>query len=196
MDIKNLCFDENMSNCYLVNILDKTYLVDASVSVNVIKQYAKKIDGVLITHGHIDHICYLKDIKEAFKCKVYCHKNAIEKIENNRLNYSRSFGINVNLKLDEYNIIREGDKIDNIFKVVETPGHTNCSVCYVCDGVMFTGDMLFSGSIGRTDLYSGSNKEMDDSILKLCRIEGDFEVYPGHGEKTRLGIEKRNNPYF
>lgn len=196
MDIKNLNFDENMSNCYLVNILDKTYLIDASVKPSVIKQYTKQLDGVLITHGHIDHICCVKEIKDAFNCKVYCHKNAIEKIENNKLNYASAFGIYKDLKLDEYCVVKEGSKIDDIFKVIETPGHTNCSVCYIVSDVMFSGDMLFNGSIGRTDLYSGSNKEMRNSIIKLSRIEGDYEVYPGHGEKTRLGIEKRNNPYF
>ena len=196
MDIKNLNFDENMSNCYLVNILDKTYLIDASVKPSVIKQYTKQLDGVLITHGHVDHICYVKEIKDAFNCKVYCHKNAIEKIENNKLNYASAFGIYKDLKLDEYCVVKEGSKIDDIFKVIETPGHTNCSVCYIVSDVMFSGDMLFNGSIGRTDLYSGSNKEMRNSIIKLSRIEGDYEVYPGHGEKTRLGIEKRNNPYF
>lgn len=196
MDIKNLNFDENMSNCYLVNILDKTYLIDASVKPSFIKQYTKKLDGVLITHGHVDHICCVKEIKDAFNCKVYCHKNAIEKIENNKLNYASAFGIYKDLKLDEYCVVKEGSKIDDIFKVIETPGHTNCSVCYIVSDVMFSGDMLFNGSIGRTDLYSGSNKEMRNSIIKLSRIEGDYEVYPGHGEKTRLGIEKRNNPYF
>ncbi len=196
MDIKNLNIDDNMSNCYLVSISDKRYLIDASVNPNIIRKYTEKIDGVLLTHGHFDHICYVKEIKEAFNCKIYCHEKAIEKIEDNKLNYSKAFGIYKDLKLDEYCIVHEGSKIDDIFRVIETPGHTSCSVCYIVNNVMFSGDMLFEGSVGRTDLYSGSVREMRNSIIRLSRIEEDYEVYPGHGEKTTLGIEKKTNPYL
>ena len=91
MKIINLNYDGLMSNSYLVFINDKIYLVDPSIDVKTLKKYINKLDGILITHGHFDHISYLKEIYDFYKPKVYCHKNACIKIKDNVLNCSKMF---------------------------------------------------------------------------------------------------------
>ena len=98
---------------------------------------------------------------------------------------------------DEY--VNEGDSVnlgDLKLKFIHTPGHTKGGMCIKVGNHMFTGDTLFAGSMGRTDLYSGDNKQMQKSLSRLKNYEDDIIVYPGHGPNTTMGIEKATNPYM
>ena len=218
MRIINLNYDEFMSNSYLVLINDKAYLIDPSINLKQLRKYTDHLDGILITHGHIDHIAYLKEIYNRFNTKVYCHKNAILKIQDNEKNCGFLFGLNKNLDINNYNIIYESSLIDDIFTVMETPGHTDCSVIYLIkdlnkiqgdntvyyegavfknfDNIMFSGDTLFKDSIGRTDLFSGSMGEMNKTLKRIKSINDDYLIFPGHNDVTLLSIEKMNNVYM
>ena len=82
------------------------------------------------------------------------------------------------------------------FKVIHTPGHTEGGVCYLCDNILFSGDTLFKGSIGRTDFPSGNSAEMLESLNRLCQLPDSTVVYPGHGPVTSIGEEKANNMFL
>ena len=97
------------------------------------------------------------------------------------------------------NLYKEGDFVDLAglsFKVLHTPGHTPGSVCLQCENKLFSGDTLFWGSCGRTDLPGGSWATIRASLQRLRDLPGDFEVYPGHGDATRLDFERKMNPYM
>ena len=80
--------------------------------------------------------------------------------------------------------------------VLATPGHTPGSVCYQCEAALFTGDTLFAGSVGRTDLPGGSYRTIQDSLVRLANLAENYAIYPGHGEASQLDTEKRSNPYL
>ena len=96
-------------------------------------------------------------------------------------------------------IYGEGDRIEKAglsFRILHTPGHTPGSVCLIVENSMFSGDTLFAGSCGRTDLPGGDWATLHRSLNRLAQLENDFTVYPGHGESTSLAQEKRYNPYM
>ena len=96
-------------------------------------------------------------------------------------------------------LLTEGDTVsfgDAMLTVIETPGHTRGSVCYLADGLLFSGDTLFAGSIGRTDLPGGDMSVLRRSLARLAALDGHYTVYPGHGEETTLSYEKAANPYL
>ncbi len=160
-------------NCYLV-IKDNYVIVidpgdDYDKIINKIKD--RKVVAILITHRHFDHIQALSKLEEKYRVKVYEKSNLEEK---------------------EYEIFPFK------FEVIYTKGHSPDSVTYYFkeDKIMFVGDFIFSGSIGRCDLEGGNYKEMQDSISKIKKYDDEIIIYPGHGNKTTLKEEKTNNIYF
>lgn len=189
------------SNCYVLYDTHQAIVVDPSVSLKEIK---KEIDvptvGVFLTHGHVDHIWEIESfIKE--NIKIYLHKHALEKLGNANKNYSNHFRkeINIHLKEEQVEIIHDKQNI-NIFQeplvVIETPGHTNCSIMLLVSHYMLSGDTLFFDTIGRTDLFSGNSSTMIESIKKIKQITTNYQVYPGHGVSSTLDREKECNHYF
>lgn len=160
-------------NCYILNIDNKVMVIDPGDDYNKIKPYLKDkmVVGILITHRHFDHIGAVKNIYDEYKCNIY--------------DYSC-------LKEKNYNI--EGFN----FEVIKTPGHAGDCLCYYFknDNIMFTGDFLFKGTIGRCDLPESNQELMDKSIEKIKEYSDDINIYPGHGDSSNLGEEKKFNPYF
>lgn len=151
--------------------------------------------AVLLTHGHYDHIGGAAALQSS-GAKIYCGENEAENI----------FSV-LNLGLcDEDEIprfkvdgkLRDGQKIELCgvpFTVIFTPGHTAGSVCYISGDRLFSGDTLFFSSVGRTDLPTGSARELYASVKKLYALGGDFTVHCGHGDDTTLSYERANNPF-
>ena len=160
-------------NCYLLEKDGEYLLVDPGEDINKILSFikGKNIIGILVTHNHFDHIDSLEELVSKYHYPVY--------------NYSN---------------LREGKKKIGVFDVdiIFTPGHTKDSVCYYFrdDKIMVTGDFLFKGTVGRCDLEGGDINEMYHSIDKIKRCDDDIIIYPGHGEESVLGDEKKYNPYF
>lgn len=190
---------EFSSNCYLIEKDDSYYLIDPSISVEKIKKNIgdKKLNGILITHAHIDHIYFLEEILKEYDCPVYMSKFSDEFLKDAYKNCSKLFGINKIFKVDNKNIISldDNDVIDNFIKVHYTPGHTIDSLCFGIDDILFTGDTLFKGSIGRTDFYSGDYNTISDSINKIYSLKKNFSVFPGHGLSSTLVTEEETNYY-
>ena len=194
------------SNTYLIYNDKYSFVIDPSVSYDVIKKDIKnKLVAVLITHGHFDHFYEIESYMKLDNIKFYCHQNAIKKLENGLINFSRIYGIRLEIKTDDRFICVKEGKLnltdDVIIDVIYTPGHSDCSLCYVFGDVIFTGDFIFKNSIGRTDLHTGNSVVMNESLKnfksdkRLKQFE-NYVIYPGHEDATTLEDEFHYNPYL
>lgn len=168
---------------------------DVEMLENEEKKHGFKIVAVLLTHGHFDHIGGVKYFKDR-GAKVYIGNGDKEFLCNKSLNLSLYFGENIQVFDADYTV-SDGDEFtvnDVKFKVIETPGHTKGSVCYLTENYLFSGDTLFERSFGRVDFPTGSIDDLVASASKLFNLEGNYTVLPGHGEETDLQSEKDNNP--
>lgn len=167
--------------------------------VKLLEDNGLKAVAIVVTHGHFDHIAGVEKLRELLGVKVYGaerEKDLFDSAQNN-LSFKTLVGP-VTLKPDVY--FKDGDELkfgDIILKVMETPGHTEGSVCLYNDSMIFTGDTIFRGNIGRTDLYSGSQVKMNESLKRIRdHFQKDLIVYPGHGAASTIEFEVKNNPYI
>jgi len=172
----------------------------ASVIVEEAKKYDCEILCLINTHGHWDHIADNAEIVRLTSAKVAIHERDARLLEDPKsVVYEIPFrieGIKPDIILSDGDVIEVGNL--NL-KVIHTPGHTLGSICLYegKEKVLFSGDTLFSGTIGRTDLPGGSFEEIIKSIQdKIFVLDDDVVVYPGHGPSTTVGKEKRYNPFF
>ena len=194
------------SNMYIVFCGGDAFIVDPSVSYNTIEGRidgfdAGKVRGVFATHGHYDHICCSDDWRTILpQAEFYLSQKDIPLLADPRANCSYMDGkkcVFDDLYSDADDSISYGDvKIT----VIATPGHTKGSVCYLFEQgeerVLFTGDTVFAGSIGRTDFPGGSFKEISESVNKIKQLDPELVIYPGHGPASTIGEEIKTNPYF
>lgn len=152
--------------------------------------------ALLLTHAHFDHSLNAKLIQQD-GVKVYASVKESEKLRNGQTLGERFHKEQERFSPDYEFLNDETLEICGIkVKVILTPGHTDGSATFIVDDMMFTGDTLFFESIGRTDFPTGSMAEMRESIKKLYNFEGEYKVYPGHGEPTTLSHERKFNPYI
>lgn len=204
MEIKRLLPKTFGANCYLINYHKQSIIIDPSVSLDIIRHELddNQLVGVLLTHGHFDHILSLEEILNYYHVPVFLHLKAITKLENAKKNYSLLTAKKIAIKMDNYSVItvRQSDELTILpglkIKVFETPGHTDCSVCYLIGDNLFTGDTLFKGTVGRTDLYSGSQELLITSLELFKSLPGHIKIFPGHEEETTIKDEKISNYYL
>ena len=164
-----------------------------------LKENGFDVKGIILTHGHFDHIMGTKQLRELSGCKLYAPKADKVLLDDAYVNYSAQWAKGYTVEADEY--FDDGDELEIAgirFKVISTPGHTIGSVCFYFeeDKILVSGDTLFCESVGRTDLPTGSMSKLINSIKeKLFVLPDDVRVYPGHGASTSIGFEKENNPY-
>lgn len=192
------------TNCYLLANEEskEAIVIDVPSEPTVIQDYLKKhelnLKAILLTHGHCDHILGAVLLKEATQAPIYIH-------EGDQIMVS-SVDINLSARFPEGPIAFKGDVTLKggetlefgpiAVQVYHTPGHTLGSVSYVIGDRCYAGDTLFHESIGRSDLYGGSSKTLTQSIKQvLFALPDETRVYPGHGQKTTIKHEKRNNPF-
>ena len=153
---------------------------------------------VILTHYHGDHIAAVQEFIDKYGTKVYIHKGDAEALNDSSMNFSKTmFGKGVSIKADVE--LKDGDEItlgELKFEIIHTPGHTKGGICIKVGNIMMTGDTLFSGSIGRTDLPGGSFEEIIKSIKeKIFKYEDDTVIYPGHMSPSTIKKEKQYNPF-
>ncbi|MDR0850198.1 MAG: MBL fold metallo-hydrolase [Christensenellaceae bacterium] len=179
--VKGLC------NVYVIKYNDKAVVVDAAADIKALCEVIGDLEvvGVILTHGHYDHMRGLSEILKHFNTKCYLHKNAIDKLHKPDTNCSVFFGLRFISDADkkDLRILSEGklDLLDLPINIVFTPGHTDCSVSFEIDGVVFTGDTLFKGGVGRFDLPTSNEDDLIRSLDKLKKLYSGHQFLPGHG---------------
>ncbi len=193
------------TNCYLLINKDtkETVIFDPGAQGDKIVRYLQREElipkAILLTHGHFDHIMWIPPLKEAYDLPVYIHRQEEAVMESPQLNSCAMIGANVSYKADR--LVEDGDVIREAgadIQVLFTPGHTQGGVSYYIEALhtVVCGDTLFEGSVGRTDLPTGSMGTLVRSIReKLFVLEDDVTVLPGHGGATTIGWEKKYNPF-
>lgn len=163
-----------------------------------IKENDLSLEYILLTHGHGDHIGAAKKLREETNAKIVAHREEKEILLDKKKNLSSMMHCGAQ-EFDADIYVNDKEKLElGELKLtfLHTPGHTKGSMCIRVGNEMFTGDTLFAGSMGRTDLYSGDDRQMVKSLTKLSKYEDNINIYPGHGPDSTLGYEKRTNPYM
>lgn len=206
MNVKTLQLGELNANCYIaMTASDQCIAVDIGGSPRILIEYLKmnklKLSKIFLTHGHFDHIGGVEEVRQATGAEVFIHENDAPMLESSALSLHASMSIMPFKPVTKFEIIRESCTINDgnfSFTAMHTPGHSNGSVCYVCNEgkIIFSGDTLFCCSIGRTDFPGGDVQKMKKSLQDLYMLDEDYKVYPGHNEFTTLDYERQNNPYM
>lgn len=160
-----------------------------------------KIQKIILTHAHFDHIMAVNELVSLTSAEVIIHESDFQALYEPSLNLSgMGTGKNYTLNSDiTVKTVTDGDEIKvggEALKVISTPGHTPGSACFVCGDIIFTGDTLFGGTIGRTDFPGGSVEEIRNSLRIISALPGDYTLYPGHNGETTLERERRTNYYL
>lgn len=164
-----------------------------------IKEKNLTVKYIVFTHGHYDHVCYIKAYKEIFDAPVACTAPENKNLSMPYLNASVMFGSAVvyepgDIEVADGYIFDLGKEDGPV--VIHTPGHTSGGICILADKLMFTGDTLFYNSFGRTDLGDGSTPVLRQSVDKLYAMDDDIVILPGHGTKSTIGREREENPFW
>lgn len=202
MNIKRLELGFFKVNCYILSLDRADIIIDPGADFNVIKKYLEsektKPDFILNTHGHYDHIGAVTDIVSYYGIPFYIHEFEEPIITDPDKNISSFFSEN-ELSLETYNLIKNNDYSyfkDLGIKIINTPGHTPGSITISAGGCILTGDLLFKGSIGRTDLPGGNMKQIKESLAGVKKMDKKSIIYPGHGPVSSLKYELENNYYL
>lgn len=193
------------TNCYFYydENTREGIVVDPGDEPEKIRGYVEKkelkIQGILLTHGHFDHIMAVEELKKEWNVPVYAAAEERRVLENPQLNLSVQMGRPVSLSVDYY--LKDGEEVELLgekMKCILTPGHTCGGMCYYFprQGILFSGDTLFQESVGRTDFPTGSMSTLIRSIReKILVLAPATKVCPGHGMMTSIENEKMYNPY-
>ena len=185
-DYQTNCYiihDESSKNCC---VIDPGY--DADFILEKLDSLGLTLEAILLTHGHFDHVGAVKELAAETQCAVYIHPEDLSMppmMTAGPLYYTKTYAEGSQLKLAGLDIA-----------VLHTPGHTPGSVCLLTDTAIFSGDTLFQGSCGRTDLPGGDWDTIVESLTRLGSLDKNYTVHPGHGMNTNLTFEKVYNPYM
>jgi len=193
------------ANCYIIGC-EKTAVgavVDPGAEGGrILKQLERlklKCKHIILTHGHVDHISALKEVREATGAEVMIHKDDAGMLTSPAQNLSLFMGSMLKFK-EADRLLEDGEKIKvgNVtLEVIHTPGHTPGGICLKVGNDLISGDTLFAGSVGRSDFPGGDHNVLINSIkTKLLAFPDETKVYPGHGPASTIGQEKKINPFL
>ena len=193
------------TNCYIIGDPDskEAFVIDPDdgpAVVDTLKERGLTCIGILLTHGHSDHIHGVQTLMDTYGAPVYIHERDLPCLYDPQVNLSVLHGRPVTITGGTIKTVKDGQHIGSgkmDFQVLETPGHTVGGVCYYMSPAVFVGDTLFRESVGRTDFPGGDFEALAQSIrTKLFTLPDQTMAYPGHGPETQIAFEKENNPYL
>jgi hydroxyacylglutathione hydrolase len=192
------------SNCYLVACSEtkEAFIIDPGADgkriISRVRELGLKVKYIVNTHGHIDHVGSNSEVKEAFGVPLLIHEKDAHMLLSPQASFAFFMGQNKFVPADQ--TLKEGEILSagNLrARVIETPGHTSGGISLDINGALFTGDTLFAGSIGRTDLPGGSYRQLIKSIKeRILPYPDETNVFPGHGPPTTVGVERKYNPFL
>ena len=193
MKIKRIESEFLDSNVFVLTEGQECLIVDAGVKTSKVKQVVKdkKVIGVLLTHGHYDHVYYAEEYKEKFDCPIYISKQGKFTAINKDLTYGDNFAIKKTSIFNVFNVEKTFKCGNFKIKIYKTPGHCPGSVCYQIGNDFFAGDTLFKTGIGRCDLLNSDENSMLESLKKLKNVKFDV-CHSGHGEDSTWEEQQRN----
>lgn len=194
LQVHALTLGAYQTNCYIIHdknsasccVIDPGY--EADTIADKLTELGLSLEAILLTHGHFDHVGAVRDLAADTGCQVWLCANDLNmpaQLTAGQLYYTNTYAEGTTVHLAGLDIT-----------VLHTPGHTPGSVCLLVEDTLFSGDTLFAGSCGRTDLPGGSWEQMCASLKRLAGIEANLWILPGHGESTMLASEKKYNPYL
>ncbi len=191
-------------NCYIVSGDTGTSAIiidpgdEAERITGQVDGMGLKPEYIVFTHAHYDHVCAMRELKDAYGAHVVLHE---EEADTYRM--TRDLCVSWGYEPEDFppadRLVREGDTIRAgglEFTIIHTPGHTPGGICLFGGGVVFTGDTLFRGSIGRTDLPGGNTERLMQSLKRLVALPAETRVFCGHGPETTIAEESARNPYL
>lgn len=212
-DIKKIPFNSFQENCFIVwddakedakecAIIDPGFysVRERDELYNFIAEKELKPSAIILTHGHFDHIFGVSECAAHFGIPVYMHPADKVILENNGW-FCRNFGLDEPKPFETVDV-EEGAQVrvgSIVFEAIHTPGHTPGGMCWLCraEKMLFSGDTLFAGTIGRTDNQWGDYESLIGSILaKLMELDGDIEIFPGHAGNSSIAEERTTNPFL
>ena len=209
MKIDRLVLGEFETNSYILRSSEKAtecLIIDTGLDIRPMLEFLDKNKlnpaAVILTHGHIDHIAGVEELRAKYPAiKVYIHKLDAESLTDSVNNLSFMTGGTFSTKEADH-LVDEPDIIEEAgiqLRVIHTPGHTPGGICLYSqkEGIIFAGDTLFADSVGRTDFPGGDMRRLIEVIKeKLLKLPDETLVFPGHGEQTTIGREKKNSPFL
>lgn len=191
--LENNCFiigDDKSKECFIVDPGDEPDRI-----LDLVNENGLKVKYIVCTHAHFDHIAVVSDIKIETKAEIVLHRDDLE-IYRSSKDHAASWGFDLDSQPEPDLFVAEGDTLeigDLKFEILHTPGHSPGGICLYGEGIIITGDTLFAGSVGRTDLHGGDIGKLKMSFKRLLSLPDDVKVLPGHGPETTIGREKFDN---
>ncbi len=204
MEIKLFTVGELGVNCYLVSENGKAVVIDpggdGEAILRVLQEKSLQLEGIINTHGHFDHIGANGQLKAATKAPLYIHREDAGYLQDPEANLSLWAGLGPVVSPPADVLLSGGEVLELAglaFEVLHTPGHSPGGICLKVGNVLFTGDTLFSGSVGRVDFPGSSWEKLVRSITEvILPLDPDTVIYPGHGPASTLKAEKQQNPFL
>ncbi|MFT9496948.1 MBL fold metallo-hydrolase [Anaerosolibacter sp.] len=191
-----IIYDEHSLEALVIDPGDESQTL-----LKYIQKNSLKVQGIVLTHYHYDHIGAVEEIKKKYDCSVYIHKKDAIGLKTPEINHSVG-GYRRPVAITADKLVSDGDQIqagEVILEVIHTPGHTHGSMCLrvVNENIIFTGDTIFDDDLGRTDLEDGSEGEMKRSIVnKVSKWPDDIVIYPGHADHATMAYVRKKNMEF
>jgi len=191
--LENNCFiiaDEKTRECLVTDPGDEPDRI-----LDAINENNFQLKYIICTHAHFDHVAAVPDIKKETEAEIVIHRDDLD-IYMNTKDQAAAWGFEMETLPKPDLFVSDGDIIkigDMKFDVLHTPGHSQGGICLYGEGVVITGDTLFAGSVGRTDLYGGDIGKLKKSFKRLLSLPDDIKVLPGHGPETTIGKERIDN---